>query len=354
MTLGPCLAADDCKNDIELLKEEIIEFADHGHRPSKNIEISNNCKNNETLKKFQNAIRSINESYCCTSEPTLFYKDFIELLAVWEWSGLKDHITNNCEKAAEKRENDEINWNCDKLWQDAYDTIWAKKGNVTSKIDELTTHMAECQGDLNALKIIIENYKTVLAQVIDEKTPDSNILSKIKAKQSIVRPWTCSDMVDKYKKIAKYYESLYMAATGKATELADYPDEKYKSQYHDEVVALMNTQNNETAEVSENLNTETDGTETAVETVADEAPTTQEQVDAAMHMLLPAASVVKAAKDTPQIYNSGFVFMAKDRDLHNKRTLTTLAEACLEYARTSDEITNNDCLDFMTKVIDNL
>ncbi len=68
--------------------------------------------------------------------------------------------------------------------------------------------------------------------------------------------------------------------------------------------------------------------------------------------LLSGESVRAAALKNPKIYNSGFVFMAQERGLDKGRTLTSLAQACLDYAAYDASIATVDCVNFIRDVMD--
>ena len=68
--------------------------------------------------------------------------------------------------------------------------------------------------------------------------------------------------------------------------------------------------------------------------------------------LLSGESVRAAAAKNPKIYNSGFVFMAQERGLDKDRTLTSLAQACLDYAAYDASIATVDCVNFIRDVMD--
>ena len=75
-------------------------------------------------------------------------------------------------------------------------------------------------------------------------------------------------------------------------------------------------------------------------------------VEAAKAVNLSGESVQKAAYANQKIYNSGFVFMALERDLDKGRTLTSLAQACLDYTEYDASIATGDCVNFIRDVMD--
>ncbi len=68
--------------------------------------------------------------------------------------------------------------------------------------------------------------------------------------------------------------------------------------------------------------------------------------------LLSGESVRAAALKNPKIYNSGFVFMAQERGLDKERTLQSLGQACLDYAENDNTVSADDCIKFMSDVMD--
>ena len=69
---------------------------------------------------------------------------------------------------------------------------------------------------------------------------------------------------------------------------------------------------------------------------------------------LSGESVRAAALKNPKIYNSGFVFMAQERGLDKERTLQSLGQACLDYEAADNTVNADDCIKFMSDVMDAL
>lgn len=71
--------------------------------------------------------------------------------------------------------------------------------------------------------------------------------------------------------------------------------------------------------------------------------------------ILSGETVRNAAKSVDKIYNSDFIYFAHDKGLTNGVTMDALGQACFDFvAYSSGAITDDDCRQFLNKIIDEL